>query len=248
MDFKVQKARGSGPQRCRYISEQYLELYIGSIEANPVAGVDTGVLRDLAAAFQQKQNLLEPVCQRSFDDCDRSRNEHEFDDKRINHLGRLIGRLVEDHFVENGGKPPEEGGLSRGVLPGLLIVLELAVGSDLQRSFQERSRTIVERLREEYGSEFEWDDYYSDRDAQEMLASVLIALARSFADYGKRKEWAIDVIKLTLPREKKLGRRRRSSEIRRNEFFDLDRGFVRSAGRGLRHSGQEKDLRDGFRN
>jgi len=201
MSFIVNKPRGSGPQRCRFVSEQHLSLFIDFVESNAAAGISGDTLRELATAFQGQQALMAPINRRSFDDCHRARIQREFDDKRNDHLGRLIVRLISDHFVENGATPPEEGGLSRRVVPGLLNLLDLALGVDVLNDYRGKGEVIVTRIRETTGEEFEWEDYFEDGEAQILLAEVLIKIALTFDDYGKRLDWALDVINKALQRE-----------------------------------------------
>ena len=141
-----------------------------------------------------------PIYRRSYDDCHRARIQRDFDDKRNDHLGRLIVRLISDHFVENGALPPEEGGLSRRIVPPLLTLLDLTLGVDVLNEYRSRGAEIVARVREHTGDEFEWEDYFEDTEAQILLAEVLIKIALSFDDYGKRIAWILDVINKALQR------------------------------------------------
>jgi hypothetical protein len=201
--FKVAPARGSGAQRCRFISEQHLQLFLEFVASHPDSGLDVGQLTKQAEAFQAEQQLLSPVYRRSFDDCERARKQREFDDKRSDHLGRLVVRLIADVFVENGGRAPEDGGLSRRIVPGLLTVLQLALGIDVLQTARDKGEVIVQRLREKHGDEFEWEDYFDDPDAQSLLANVLVELAISFKDYDRRLNWAVDVLNTALEHEVK---------------------------------------------
>lgn len=88
------------------------------------------------------------------------------------------------------------------MVPGVLSVLELALGHDVLLEFRQRGEVVVNRLREKVGDEFEWDDYFSDREAQEILAHLLIALSSTFEDYKRRRAWAIDVIDTNLQHKK----------------------------------------------
>jgi len=202
MTFTVNNPRGSGPQRCRFIAEQHLSLFIEFVEANSEAGADADALRRLAVSFQEQQSLMAPIYRRSFDDCHRARKQREFDDKRNDHLGRLVVRLISDHFVENGGKPPEDGGLSRRLVPGLLTLMELALGADVLNGYRAEGEVIVGRVREAKGDEFEWEDYFEDDEAQILLAKVLIDLMLSFDDYEKRRDWVLQVINTGLQHDK----------------------------------------------
>jgi hypothetical protein len=202
--FRVTPARGSGPQRCRFISEQHLQLFVEYVASHPDSGIDIQELTRQALAFQGQQQMLAPIYRRSFDDCERARKQREFDDKRSDHLGRLVVRLIADSFVENGGRSPEDGGLSRRIVPGLLTVLQLALGSDVLQEARDKGEVIVGRLREKHGDEFEWEDYFDDVEAQGLLAKVLIELAVSFQDYDRRLSWAVDVLNTALEHETKI--------------------------------------------
>jgi hypothetical protein len=203
VSYTVKNARGAGPQRCRFISEQHLHLFLDFIASRPDSGIDVEKLTAQAKAFQEQEQLLSPVYGRSYDDCERARKQREFDDKRSDHLGRLMVRLIADSFVENGGRPPEDGGLSRRIVPGLLTVLQLALGTDVLQDARDRGGQIVATIREEKGNEFEWEDYFDNPEAQGLLANVLVEFAVSFQDFERRRSWAIDVLNSSLEHEVK---------------------------------------------
>ncbi len=202
MTKEIRRPKGAGPQRCKFIAEQHLDLFVNFIAAKADGSFDIEYLRQQAEDFREHQSLLAPVYRRSYEDCERARKEHEFDDKRSDHLGRLVIRLIADHFVENGAKPPEEGGLSRRIVPGMLSVLELALGADVLKTFQAEAQDIVDRLRETNAEEFEWEDLFADRAAQSLLARLLVDLSISFEDYGRRKMWAIDIINKSMQHDR----------------------------------------------
>jgi hypothetical protein len=86
-------------------------------------------------------------------------------------------------------------------VPGLLNLLELALGIDVLNDYRGQGQKIVNRIREDIGDEFEWEDYFDDDEAQVLLAKVLVALALSFDDYQKRRDWVLQVINTALQHE-----------------------------------------------
>ncbi len=144
--------------------------------------------------FRQSDDAVKALLQDSFFSCNQARQNKERDDKRQDQLGRLVVEQISPLFVEAGGANPKDGGLSREILSGLFHALELAIGNGPLRDYRQHCTDVVERLRATLGDGFEWDDYFNDSEAQEILIDVLIDLSRSFADFDRRKEWFIDLI------------------------------------------------------
>ena len=211
MPLEIQSPRGWNTQRCRFVSESYLDRFLQFVAEEATAGeegiISAAQLSALAERFRQSDAGIEALFQDSFFACNQARQNKERDDKRQNQLGRLVVEQISPLFVEAGGNNPKDGGLSREVLPGLFHALELAIGTGPLRDYQQRCTTAVERLRASAGEGFEWDDYFRDSQTQDILIDVLIDLTRSFADFERRKEWFIDLINKGMADDDASGQR-----------------------------------------
>ena len=195
MSFEVKSPRGWSAQRCRFVSESYLERFLLFVAREaPKGTLEAAGLEALADRFRQSDAAIKGVLQNSFFTCNQARQNKERENERQNHLGRLLVQQISPLFVEAGGATPQDGGLSREILPGLFHALELAIGSGPLRDYQERCTVAFDRLHETIGDDFEWDDFFGDIEVLEILIDILVDLSRSFEDFERRKEWFIDLI------------------------------------------------------
>ncbi|MDP6068205.1 MAG: hypothetical protein QGG75_13295 [Alphaproteobacteria bacterium] len=195
MAFEVRTPKGWNSRRCRFVSESYLERFLLFVAREAPKGT-TGAaeLEALADRFRQSDAAIKALLQDSFFRCNQARQNKEFDDKRENHLGRLVVEQVSPLFVEAGGNDPKDGGLSREILPGFFHALELAIGSGPLSDYHERCTAAFGRLREAAGDNFDWEDFFFDMEVMEVLTDLLVDFSRNFEDFERRKEWFIDLI------------------------------------------------------
>ena len=62
----------------------------------------------------------------------------------------------------------EEGSLSRPMLPGFFLAINLMLGDDVIEDQQARYRAIIKQLQETNGDAFEWVDAYEDPEADRL--------------------------------------------------------------------------------
>ena len=197
MTFDVEKPAGWGIQRCRYISESYLDLFLTYVERQAVGHggrVDAHTLRNLAGEYQKLGGLTEPALSQSFSDCNMARLNQGHRDQRKDHLGRLLVEQFAAFFVEKGGPRPSERGLSYDILPGFLYALALALGADLLDRYRGRCSKIVKRLQAGSGDSFDWTSYFNESEINEILIEILASLSRTFSNFERRKSWFVDIL------------------------------------------------------
>jgi hypothetical protein len=129
------KPRGWNAGRCRFISETYLDWFLEFVDAEARRKdiADNGHkledLRDLAERFHNSQISAAPLFKSSFFSCNQARLNSAWKDDQDDHLLRLLVEQIFPLFVEEGGPEPEQGGLSRLMLPGLFNAIMLIVGT-----------------------------------------------------------------------------------------------------------------------
>ena len=197
MTFDVDKPAGWSIQRCQYISESYLDLFLTYVERQAVqygGRVDAHTLRNLAGDFQKLNEITDPALSRSFSDCNLARLNQRHRDQRKDHLRRLLVEQFAALLVEKGGPRPSQGGLSYDVLPGFFHALALALGADLLDRYRRRCNEIVERLQAGAGDDFDWATYFSESEINDVLIEILASLSRTFSNFERRKSWFIDIL------------------------------------------------------
>ena len=197
MTFDVDKPSGWGIQRCRYISESYLDLFLTYAERQAVqhgGRVDAHTLRNMAGDFQKLNQVTNAALSQLFSDCNLARLNQRHRDQRKDHLGRLLVEQFAALFVEKGGLRPSQGGLSSDILPGFFHALALALGADLLDRYSSRCNEIVERLQAAAGDDFDWATYFNESEINDILIEILASLSRTFSNFERRKSWFIDIL------------------------------------------------------
>ena len=197
MTFDVDKPSGWGIQRCRYISESYLDLFLTYVERQAVqhgGRVDAHTLRNMAGDFQKLNQVTNAALSQLFSDCNLARLNQRHRDQRKDHLGRLLVEQFAALFVEKGGLRPSQGGLSSDILPGFFHALALALGADLLDRYRSRCNEIVERLQAAAGDDFDWATYFNELEINDILIEILVSLSRTFSNFERRKSWFIDIL------------------------------------------------------
>ena len=197
MTFDVDKPSGWGIQRCRYISESHLDLFLTYVERQAVqhgGRVDAHTLRNMAGDFQKLNQVTNAALSQSFSDCNLARLNQRHRDQRKDHLGRLLVEQFAALFVEKGGLRPSQGGLSSDILPGFFHALALALGADLLDRYRSRCNEIIERLQAAAGDDFDWATYFNESEINDILIEILASLSRTFSNFERRKSWFIDIL------------------------------------------------------
>jgi hypothetical protein len=151
-------------------------------------------LQALDQEFQKKTKALQQVFQASFDEYVKAREQSIWDKAREFPFGRMLVTQFSDTFAGKEGHSLKEGAVSRRILPGFFVAVNMMLGPEFVEGAQQLCRGIVDKKKAEKGTAFEWTDFYGDADAREVLMDGLMAIAPYFEAPDKRMAWMIDVI------------------------------------------------------
>ena len=200
MASRIPKPRGWDAGRCQFISETYLDWFLEYVDSEArrkdidAGGYKLEDLRDLAERFRTSQRSAPALLKNSFFSCNQARLNAAWKDDQDDHLLRLLIEQISPLFVQEGGPKLEWGGLSRHMLPGLFKAIVQAVGIRTLEDFDHDCTIIVNRLRKEAETDFEWDDFFNDREARRVLINILADLAHSFENFGQCRESFISAV------------------------------------------------------
>ena len=88
--------------------------------------------------------------------------------------------------------------VTRRMVPGLFVALNMMLGEDIIEEHQENCHVMVARLREEKGTEFDWEDVYASQEAGAIILDAQVAVAAHFSDFEKRRDWFIELVNSIL--------------------------------------------------
>lgn len=229
MGITIRKPRGWGAERCRYIGETYLDWFVEYAAAEmrrsgQAAGAEE--LKELAERFREMGTTARLLFPESFFSCNQARLNNKLKDFRQDYLVRLLVEQILPLFVEEGGPPPMRGGLSTKMLPGLFRAIKFAVGAERLEKRQNDCLAIVERLRSQLGGDFEWDDFFSDGEARQILVRTLADLAHRFDDFEHGGEGFIRTVnKSQFGDQAGAGRDKSEGHFDRGQFATFAKYF-----------------------
>ena len=137
--------------------------------------------------------------EQSFDVYVKARERAVWDQQRNYPFDRLMVKKFSNLFRDDGEIGPDD--LSRRMLPGFFVALGMMLGTEVVEKYQQKIRTIVDKVKAGGKSVFDWDDVYADEVAETVSLDAEVGIAGYFEDFDKRAEWFIDLINnhLTSP-------------------------------------------------
>lgn len=151
-------------------------------------------LRELNQEFHKKTAALEILFQQSFDHYVLAKQRATFDHARKYPFDRVIVDTFDELFLPQRIDEDGEKAITRRVLPGIFMALDKMLGPDTMEDFQERARTIVDRIFPGNEKDFDWGVIYADSGARDLSLDALIAMAPYFEDTEKRMEWFLGIV------------------------------------------------------
>jgi len=113
---------------------------------------------------------------------------------RENFFGRLLVRRFSPLFVENESDAEYEKVLSRSILPGFFVAVDMMLGPERVEDYQKRCQEIVARLCGGDLTRLSWDEYYEDPEAVKVALDAQIKMALHFREIDKRMIWLTTLI------------------------------------------------------
>ncbi len=151
-------------------------------------------IRDLRREFEMKTERLRAIFEKSFEEYVRVRERAVWDQKREYPFDRQIVEKFSHLFPSPGGLSLADGAVSRRILPGFFLAVNLMLGEEAMEEFQQKCRDAVDRLKAEQQKDFTWDDVQGNKEIDNLTLDAVVALAPHFDDIDRRAEWFIDVI------------------------------------------------------
>jgi hypothetical protein len=97
-------------------------------------------------------------------------------------------------FIENENGSFGERAISRRILPGFFVAVDMMLGPELVEQYQTRCQDIINRLSGGDRSRISWDEYYADPEARKLVLDAQIKMALHFRELDKRIVWLTTLI------------------------------------------------------
>jgi len=178
----------------RVIAQTVVGSFVDRMKAEAQRKGGSLSLNDLEALdeeFEEKTAALEVLFEKTFEDFARTYAKSAGEERRENPFDRLIVGPFEK--LLSGGKGPStaKGGISRRIMPGFFMALNIMLGPDEVAAFRAEAKAIFDRVNKARDN-IDWQAYFAE--AKNLRLSVLIAMAVHFANPDKRAAWFLDMI------------------------------------------------------
>lgn len=187
-------------KRARALAEAVVEAFThklkGEIEKH---GGFLGLrhVADLEAELQSKGRQLSVLFAQAFDDAAREQEELRWHSIKRPAFDRLIVKRFEHLFVHKGPDGAMQGCLSRRVLPGFFLALNMMLGPEILGDFQRRCDAAVERVM--HGQvPVDWNRVDADRDVHAIIIEAQYIMALYFEDTQRRFSWFMHIANSNL--------------------------------------------------
>lgn len=146
----------------------------------------------LAADFHGKTAALRLAFEQTFEAYANARERAKFAQNRNFPFDRVLVKRFEHLLARGATVDPDK--LSRRILPGFFMAVQMMLGAGVLEGYQERCRVIVARLKAAHGGKFAWPDLYADPETDALAFEALAVMASYFADFDKRARWFLTIV------------------------------------------------------
>lgn len=151
-------------------------------------------IENLDMEFDKRAAGLETLFTKSFDEYARLFGMPNAKERRRQPFDRLIVETFEKQFTGPNGTPTEKGGISRRILPGFFMAVNMMIGPDAAAEFRSRAEQILDRVHDGNPNDLDWRPFLNDTEARALRMDALVTMAIHFANPDKRAKWFINLI------------------------------------------------------
>jgi|GEM_PF-470471 len=179
----------------RALAETVVTSMVGRMkaEATKKGGILTiADINALDTEFKSETQALSQAFEKSFEAYVRARERAISGEKRDFPFDRLIVRKFSHLFDED--KEGHFDTVSRRMLPGFFMALNMMLGAEVVENYQEKCRRMVEVSREDGKDDVNWNAIYDSDEGSLAGLDALVAIAAHFDDFERRREWFITLV------------------------------------------------------
>jgi len=200
-DEKTGKISNKRREDERDVCESILATAMDSIiEHMSTAGGEHGAitaddLRAAGHAFVEKEGAVFRRDLREHIHNSLIQHERElWDQARRRPYDRLLVRRFSHLFPHEGELDENKKTLSRRILPGFFMAIEMMASADLFEKCQMACKGLLNARKKELGDNFLWRDFYDDAEAVELVNDIFVVIVHHFDDFDKRMHWFHELI------------------------------------------------------
>ncbi|HSV28772.1 MAG TPA: hypothetical protein VLL76_04410 [Candidatus Omnitrophota bacterium] len=175
-------------RRCRNMVGVAIKAFVDLMQDSASDGkVSMDQARRIANAIMAASGPLADYYARTEGQCDAIAQLGMAERKRTDFFGRLITQPFA-HLLDDA-----ETGIDRKRLPQFFAAIRMVLGDETHAALKARCVVLAEEHRMAQGL-IDWEAFYADPDADQVLEQVLFTMARSFKRFEPRKDWFMIVM------------------------------------------------------
>lgn len=149
-------------------------------------------LDDIEAEFKAKSKQLSQAFAQAFDDAAREQEELRWHAIKRPAFDRLMVKRFEHLLMYKSPDGRTHGAVSRRMLPGFFLALNMMLGPEAIETYQARSDRAVERIMNGQ-IPIDWNRVDGDGEIEDIVLDAQYAIAQYFDDPPKRFQWFIHI-------------------------------------------------------
>ena len=151
-------------------------------------------IQNMGTEFQQQTSALSTVFEQTLTQTARAASGQSWDQVRKAPFDRIIVKTFSHMFADGTQLRDQKKGLSRRMLPGFFMALNMMLGEENVRALQDKCRDILDTLRQTKDGDFQWDYFYENTEARALVVDAMITMALHFENLGRREAWFLDLV------------------------------------------------------
>lgn len=182
-------------------SQALAETVVGSFldrltaEANKKGGTLTiEDLKNLEPEFQKKTQALQAVFEHFFEDYIQVRTRTSWNEHRNDPFDRTMVKAFSHLFDDGAGLLGRNDSLSRRILPGFFMAMNMMLGAEAVDEYQDQCRARVEKIHAMNKDTMDWDALCDDPEIKLAAEDALVKIAFHFRELDRRAAWFINLI------------------------------------------------------
>ncbi|MEX2449450.1 MAG: hypothetical protein WD407_01190 [Rhodospirillales bacterium] len=188
------KRPATAKEHSRVLAQTVVTSFVDrlTLEAGRKGGVLTiQDIENLNEEFEQKMGALQTVFEASFEHFLKIRDTPDEARPKAMPFNRLIVSRFARYF--------KDGAISRRILPGFNMAIDMMLGPELLDGYQEKCRAIMKRIGGGDEDKCDLKTYYYDKEAGQIALDAQIAMTFHFKNFERRVEWFVDLVNDHMP-------------------------------------------------
>jgi len=194
------KARELTRARARAMAQAVVSAFTTKLKAEARkhgGSLSLSHIESLDEDFQAKAEQLTAVFEQSFQDAHREQEELKWHAIKRPAFDRMMVKRFEGLLFHRGDDGQTHGVLSRRMLPGFFLALNMMMGPEAMSAYQRRSDQGMERV---MGGRLpaDWDLVDQDPDVRDVVLDAQYTIALYFEDPEQRAAWFTHIVNTNL--------------------------------------------------